>query len=126
MESAIVSHQDELDMHVEAFAKRGMKLAAVSNTGLPPGQIRITFLPESAFDTEAMTDIAALAARDKIVARLFTWFTQQNPDPFEIEDFQAICLDLGLMTDYHDFTPLGEEVFGFDRQKTKAKPPVES
>lgn len=51
MESVIVSSQDEIDTHVEEFSKRGMKPAAMSNTGLPHGQARITFLPESAFDT---------------------------------------------------------------------------
>lgn len=50
MESVIVSHQDEIDAHVEAFAKRGMKPGAMSNTGLPHGQARITFIEESAFD----------------------------------------------------------------------------
>lgn len=49
MESVIISSQDEIDAHVAKFAKRGMKPAAMSNTGLPPGQARITFIPDSAF-----------------------------------------------------------------------------
>lgn len=50
MESVIVTSQEEIDMHVAAFELRGMKPAAMSNTGLPHGQARITFIEESAFD----------------------------------------------------------------------------
>jgi hypothetical protein len=51
-------------------------------------------------------------AKDRIVTRLFDWFSEQEPQAFEIADFQAICMDAGLMTDHHDFTPLGRAVFG--------------
>jgi hypothetical protein len=51
MESVIVSSQDDIDAHVDEFSKRGMKPAALSNTVLPQGQARLTFLPETAFET---------------------------------------------------------------------------
>lgn len=51
-------------------------------------------------------------AKDKVIARLLEWFSEQHPEPFEIADFQAICIDAGLMDDYHAFTPLGRAVFG--------------
>ena len=49
MEIKTVSSQDEADSAVSEAESRGMKLAAISNAGLPAGHARLTFLPQSAF-----------------------------------------------------------------------------
>lgn len=49
METIIVSSEDELAEQVEVHKARGLRLAAISNTGLPEGQARLTFLPLKAF-----------------------------------------------------------------------------
>ena len=50
MKTIIVKSQEEADQAEELMANDGYLVAAISNTGLPPGQARITFLPESAFE----------------------------------------------------------------------------
>lgn len=45
----IVDSDQAFDEAVERHAKDGRRLAAMSNAGLPAGQQRLSFLPESAF-----------------------------------------------------------------------------
>ena len=52
-------------------------------------------------------------AKDKLIARLYEWFSEKQPEPFELADFQSICIDAGLMNDDdYRLTLLGNAVFG--------------
>lgn len=53
MKCVVVSSQSELEAAVEAHAKEGRRLAAVSNTGLSHPFKRLTFIPASAFRDSA-------------------------------------------------------------------------
>lgn len=47
--STIIESEAEFDRAVEKATAAGLRIAAVSNAGLKPPQVRITFLPESCF-----------------------------------------------------------------------------
>lgn len=47
--STIVENDTEFDSAVEKAAANGLRIAAISNAGLKPPRVRITFLPESCF-----------------------------------------------------------------------------
>lgn len=49
MEIVIVRSKEEMENKVAEYGKRGLRVAVCSNTGLPSGTWRLTFLPESAF-----------------------------------------------------------------------------
>lgn len=49
MKAVIIKNVDEYDEALTQAEKEGLKMAAASNTGLPHGHLRITFLPSSAF-----------------------------------------------------------------------------
>lgn len=49
MHTAIVATEEQFRDAVELAAKRGLRIACVSNAGLEHPWRRITFLPESAF-----------------------------------------------------------------------------
>lgn len=50
MYSTVVHDEDEFAWACTKARCAGYRLAAVSNTGLPPGQRRLTFLPSFRFD----------------------------------------------------------------------------
>lgn len=49
MRCTVVHNETELDAAVADAKRDGMRLACTSNTGLPVGDYRLTFLPASAF-----------------------------------------------------------------------------
>lgn len=49
MREVIVSNETEADEAKIKAATDGLRLAAVSNAGLPHGKLRLTFLPAEAF-----------------------------------------------------------------------------
>lgn len=49
MRTVIVSTEDEWAEAEKSQALEGRRIAAASNTGLPQGRYRLTFLPKSAF-----------------------------------------------------------------------------
>lgn len=90
-----VASEDEIPALTEQMLKEGFRLAAISNTGLLGTELRVTFLPESAFlkpgekqkpmprkmdvrdlvkfmDEGHDSDVASEMARDK--------FQKENPD----------------------------------------------
>ncbi len=50
MHTAIVTNTTEIKAAFEEAKKLGLRWAAVSNTGLPQGKWRLTFIPEAAFN----------------------------------------------------------------------------
>jgi hypothetical protein len=69
MESVIVSSEEEIVTAVEEHDKRGLRCAAMSNTGLPPGQMRLTFIPVDAFGNAKKPTMKDEEIR-KLIARL--------------------------------------------------------
>lgn len=49
MQTRIVTSEDEFTSTCAEMEAKGLRLAAVSNSGLPKGSERLTFLPASAF-----------------------------------------------------------------------------
>lgn len=49
MQARVVTGEEEGQAVIDEFKAKGWRIAAISNTGLEPGQARITFMPEKHF-----------------------------------------------------------------------------
>ena len=56
MKSVIAHSAEEAENLIKENWAKGLRIAAMSNCGLPAGSMRITFLPESAFKQDREGD----------------------------------------------------------------------
>lgn len=59
MHTRIVKSEEEFEAAVTANKAAGYEVACVSNTGLPQGQWRVTFLPAEAFKSDKSVEVSA-------------------------------------------------------------------
>lgn len=56
MKTVVVDGETDIDAVYAEMEAKGLRFAAMSNAGLPYGQLRLTFLPSSAFRPDATNE----------------------------------------------------------------------